>query len=235
MRASARRATRQDRTRGDQTQNDSGGGQLRRQVLQSAPVAPDDIEVVAELVLAIFIVEEGELQPVGRRRKRPFARRQRPRQGPVLAPVGVHEVNLGIAQERDCPPVGRPGRSAPVARQPPLPASVGVHCVDARCRVDARVPRAGFRRRASARRATRQAWRSCSRCASASAARSRLRSRHGVPCCRRACSRRRSAARRATRQEPEPRARTRHDVPGGGLPAEQRNHVRRSRSRLAPD
>ena len=49
----------------------------------------------------------------------------------MLAPVGVHEVDLGAAEERDRPPVGRPGRSVPVARQPPLPASVGVHDVDA--------------------------------------------------------------------------------------------------------
>ena len=49
----------------------------------------------------------------------------------MLAPVGVHEVDLVAAEERDRPPVGRPGRSAPVARQPPLPASVGVHDIDA--------------------------------------------------------------------------------------------------------
>ena len=49
----------------------------------------------------------------------------------MLAPVGVHEVDLGAAEERDRPPVGRPGRIPAVARKPLLPASVGVHCVDA--------------------------------------------------------------------------------------------------------
>ena len=76
------------------------------------------------------MVEEGELPPVGRPRKTPPCPMCL-RQLPVLAPVGVHEVHLGVAEERDRSPVGRPGRSAPVARQPALTAPVGVHDIDA--------------------------------------------------------------------------------------------------------
>ena len=147
-----------------------------RQVPLSAPVGVHDVDV------GLPSLPERDLLAIGRpERLRPVLR-----QPPRLAAVRIHDVDLegrrsaapatstvflssDSALERDPPPVGRPGRSEvarPVARQPALPAAVGVHDPDASC----------FRRRSSGRRATRRGRCLAPCCASASAARCRRRS-----------------------------------------------------------
>src|SRR5262245_21821907 len=99
-----------------------------RQVSQSAPVG----------------VHDGDLESApARERDQPPVRRPREAKPgywatpevPLLAPVGVHDVEVGLpgataadaAKEGDPPPVRRPLRAAvthPVSRQPSLPAPV---------------------------------------------------------------------------------------------------------------
>ena len=118
--------------------------QLCRQPPQPAPVAIHDIEVrlvgVAHRLTRgfgqHFFCDKRNRAPIRRPGRTEIVRRS-PRHVAQPAPVGVHDVDLGVAvasaHERELPPVARPARMAVARRllgQVLLPAAVGVHHVD---------------------------------------------------------------------------------------------------------
>ena len=152
MRSSARRATRQGRRR-DQHRADSGG-QLRRQVPQSAPVAVQDIEV------------EAELAAICRRRGRRVSARRATMQERRFArspPASESGARCRQRSRRNLdPPSGKRSSARRATRQerfPCAPTSAARFRLRSRRRGRWTGRRAGPRRRSSARRATTQEWR----------------------------------------------------------------------------